>query len=148
MYERKKGFTLIEVVFALAVLLIGLVGVLSLFPVGLTASKKAGDYTTAALVAEQQIASMKAAGYDIYGSISTPPSKAWEKSIEPPGFDYYSSFGMSLPEGFSWSALVETTGIDNLRKVTLSIYWVDQQAGEPHRGYRVEKFVTYLAKYN
>ncbi len=148
MFKSKRGFTLVEIVFALAILLVGLVGVLALFPVGLTASKKAGDYTTAALVGEQIIASIRNAGYNIYGDIPSPPSYAWQVGINPPEFDYYPSFGGSLPEGFSWSALVETTTISNLRKVTLVIYWVDQLAREPHSGYRVEKFVTYLAKYN
>jgi prepilin-type N-terminal cleavage/methylation domain-containing protein len=42
---RQKGFTLIEVVAALAIIGLGLVGILSLFPVGIDASKRAGDLT-------------------------------------------------------------------------------------------------------
>ena len=42
-----KGFTLIEVVAALAIIGLGLVGILSLFPVGIDASKRAGDLTHA-----------------------------------------------------------------------------------------------------
>lgn len=151
-FKYKSGFTLIEVVFALAVLLIGLVGVLALFPVGLTASKKAGDYTTAALVAEQVIANIRSAGYNVYpaGTYALGPQG-------PPGFidvdgpvdeDTSATDSDDLPEGFSWEAVVTDTNISNLRRVSLAIYWVDQLARDVPEGYRMENFVTYLAKYN
>jgi len=38
--KSKKGFTLLEIVIALAILAIGLVGILSLFPVGFEASRR------------------------------------------------------------------------------------------------------------
>ena len=149
---KNSGFTLIEVVFALAVLLIGLVGVLALFPVGLTASKKAGDYTTAALVAEQVLANIRSAGYNVYTTTGGDAGTGWYQPSgisSPPGFDYYPLIiNDNLPEGFSWAALVTSTNITNLYKVSLLIYWVDQQARDDPAGYRMENFVTYLAKYN
>ncbi len=150
-HYKHSGFTLIEIVFALAVLLIGLVGVLALFPVGLTASKKAGDYTTAALVAEQVIANIRSAGYNVYTVGWYKPSP----TDPPPGFRYVDGLDGNtlttaddLPEGFSWSAVVTNTNISNLSRVSLAIYWVDQLARDDPAGYRMENFVTYLAKYN
>lgn len=150
-FKYKNGFTLIEVVFSMAVLLIGLVGVLSLFPVGLVASKKAGDYTTAALVAEQVIANIRSAGYSVY-TAGTYASG----SQGPPGFidvdgpvdESATEDADDLPEGFSWEAVVTDTNISNLRRVSLAVYWIDQQARDDPAGYRMENFVTYLAKYN
>ena len=159
---KNSGFTLIEVVFALAVLLIGLVGVLALFPVGLTASKKAGDYTTAALVAEQVLANIRA-GYNLYTttggyggsgwyipSLGSPPPPPPSGFTDVDGLDEDTSTTDSddLPEGFSWAAGVTNTSISNLSKVSLAVYWVDQLARDVPEGYRMENFVTYLAKYN
>ncbi|NQT81511.1 type II secretion system protein [bacterium] len=45
--KRRKGFTLIEVIASLAIIALGLIGILSLFPVGIDASKRAGDLTHA-----------------------------------------------------------------------------------------------------
>jgi len=50
--KRQKGFTLIEVIAALAIIGLGLVGILSLFPVGIDASKRAGELTHATLLAQ------------------------------------------------------------------------------------------------
>ncbi|MBN2190647.1 MAG: type II secretion system protein [Candidatus Aureabacteria bacterium] len=46
------GFTIIETVAALAILVIAVVGILSLFPVGIEANKRADDLTTAAMLAQ------------------------------------------------------------------------------------------------
>ena len=46
-----KGFTLIEVVASLAIIGLGLIGILSLFPVGIDASKRASDLTNATVLA-------------------------------------------------------------------------------------------------
>lgn len=49
------GFTLIEIVIALGILSIGILGVLSLFPVGLDAQKRSFDYSNAANLAQWQM---------------------------------------------------------------------------------------------
>lgn len=65
---NQGGFTLIEILLALAVLAIGLVGVLAMFPVGINNSKLAIHDTTAANIAESvksavvQSLKLKAAG--------------------------------------------------------------------------------------
>ncbi len=54
MYPAKtqKGFTLIEIIAALAIIGLGLVGILSLFPVGIDASRRAGDMTNATVLGQ------------------------------------------------------------------------------------------------
>lgn len=52
MRRSTSGFTLIEILLALAVLAIGMVGILALFPVGLDNSKRAINDTTSANIAE------------------------------------------------------------------------------------------------
>ena len=51
-----KGFTLIEIIAALAILALGILGVLALFPVGLDAQKRALDYSNTAILAEWKMA--------------------------------------------------------------------------------------------
>lgn len=69
--SSRHGFTLVEILLALAVLAIGMVGILALFPVGLDNSKRAIQDTTSANIAESvksaivQAMRMKAAGTDV-----------------------------------------------------------------------------------
>ncbi len=57
----RKGFTLIEIIAALAIIGLGLVGILSLFPVGIDASKRAGDLTNATVLAQGVISQIRSA---------------------------------------------------------------------------------------
>lgn len=50
--NRTSGFTLIEILIALTVLVIGLVGILALFPVGIKSSKSAVEDSTTSILAE------------------------------------------------------------------------------------------------
>lgn len=54
--NREDGFTLIEIVIALGILAIGVLGVLSLFPVGLDAQRRALDYSNLMTLAEWKMA--------------------------------------------------------------------------------------------
>ena len=125
---NKKGFTLLEIVFALAILVIGIVGVLAIFPVGLRASKRSGDFTMAAILAQRQMETVRRTGYS-------------------PTFDNtdYASGGQPFPapdDHFRFSVVETATAIANLNQVTVEIYWLDRGA------VRSEQFVTYLANYN
>ncbi|MBN1916697.1 MAG: hypothetical protein JW889_02205 [Verrucomicrobia bacterium] len=51
----KRGLTLIEVVAALGIMGIGIVGILALFPTGLKQSEQAANYTTGAILGEYVI---------------------------------------------------------------------------------------------
>jgi prepilin-type N-terminal cleavage/methylation domain-containing protein len=59
MRKNSSAFTLIEILIAMTVLLVGLVGILALFPVGLDATRKAIEDSNAAFVAESAYASLR-----------------------------------------------------------------------------------------
>lgn len=61
--KLSRGFTLIEITIALLVLAIGLLGLLALFPVGFNASRKAGNTTQAAILAQKYVEDLKRVGY-------------------------------------------------------------------------------------
>jgi len=134
-----KGFTLLEIIFALAILVIGIVGVLSLFPVGLKASKRGGDFTMAAILAQRQMENIKTAGWSVYNSQDGWYN--WDSPNAQPSYPGESTF-LDNPN-FSWVAQVAdlSPAVANLRQVTLSIYWLDGGSS------RQEDFVTYLANY-
>lgn len=58
---RKQGFTLIEILIAMSILVIGLVGILALFPAGLNATRKAIEDTNAAIIADSLYSSLRSA---------------------------------------------------------------------------------------
>ncbi len=49
---RRRGFTLIEILIALVVLFIGIVGIIALFPIGIESTRSSVQDTNAALIAE------------------------------------------------------------------------------------------------
>lgn len=61
--SHASGFTFIEIVAALAVLAIGILAVITLFPVGLENSKRAMERTRASLLAYQQLQRYRILGY-------------------------------------------------------------------------------------
>ncbi len=65
MTERPgSGFTLIEITISMVILAVGLLGLLTLFPVGFDASKRANDLTLATIYAESLVNELKAVGFD------------------------------------------------------------------------------------
>lgn len=57
---KLDGFTLIEVLIAMAIIGIGLITLLTLFPIGLRSSRLAGDFTTASFIAQQALDDIRA----------------------------------------------------------------------------------------
>ena len=118
---KKRGFSLLEILIALAVMLVGIVGVMSLFPVGLRASKVAENYTLAATLAQQAMDEAKLTAFGSLGDVSSTQFS-------------------SPDDNFSWARTV-TTPQTNLEQIAITISWSDLGAT------RSEDFVTYRANY-
>ena len=54
-----NGFTLFEIVIAMGILAIGILGILALFPVGMDSQKRAGDYTQLMQLAQWKMADIQ-----------------------------------------------------------------------------------------
>jgi type IV pilus assembly protein PilV len=80
----RKGFTLIEIVISLAILAIGLVGVLSLFPIGFDAARRSVNSTQVAIYAHEHLEQLKNTAFPALG-ITTgafpDPSYSWSQSV-------------------------------------------------------------------
>ncbi|MFH1854752.1 MAG: prepilin-type N-terminal cleavage/methylation domain-containing protein [Candidatus Omnitrophota bacterium] len=125
---NKKGFSLLELIIAIGVLAIGLVGVLQIFPVGLRASQRAGMITKAAFLAQNKMEEVKMAGFD---AITELPPK-----IPLAGSDSDFEWGIAIDK-------VDLNGLDNsdnIRKVIVTINW-DERLKK-----RSKEFVTYVTR--
>lgn len=125
---RKKGFSLLELIIAIGVLAVGLVGVLQIFPVGLRASQRAGMMTKTAFLAQNKLEEVKMSGF---GSITALPP-----TIPLAGED----------GDFEWEITIdkpELNGLndnDNMRKVTVTVSWMDRSKK------RSKDFITYVTR--
>ena len=110
----KKGFSLLELIIAIGVLAIGLVGVLQIFPVGLRASYRSGMVTKAAFLAKNKIEEVKMTDFDSITKI--PPE-----------------IPLSGTEGdFEWELFIDKPALegmessDDIRKLTVRINWIER----------------------
>lgn len=126
--NHKKGFSLLELIIAIGVLAIGLVGVLQIFPVGLRASYRSGMMTKAAFLAKNKTEQAKMAGFDALAKL--PPE-----------------IPLSGTEGdFDWQISIDNVQLEGLepgadiRKLTVTISWIERERK------RSKDFVTYVTR--
>ncbi len=136
-YHKKSGFTLMEILIAVAILAIGVVGVVNMFPVGLQAARRTANFSDVAALAQQQMELYRAEyGYEsLYtdwfspGSEVAYPAPDGKLAFEPPYEDY------------SWWMVLEKNVNLALIEMTLKIYWLDRGREQ------FETFVTFIADY-
>lgn len=119
---------MIEIIMAMAILAIGIIGVVRLLPVGLGASKSSEMLSKAAFLAQKKIEELKLAGFDEFAAAEpTIPLKgeagsyAWEAGILEVSLEGLESY-------------------EDIRRVNLTVSW--QEKGRA----RSENFVTYIGK--
>ena len=117
--RRQAGFTLIEMVVAIVLLALGVVGALACISSATRSTSISSEYTTAALLAQQKLAEVEAQPDQIQGG---------EQSGD---------FGEEY-SNFSWRQNIESSNIASLMRVTLSIEW---KSGASQRQ---AQFVTYV----
>ncbi len=144
----KRAFTLIEIVIALAMLVIGLTGVLALFPTGMVASKRAGDLNMAAIVAEGTLANIRRVGVGVYGVYTDgwhrkPGASETVATYQSENPNVASSINVSTPPGAP----------GGLRKVIIRVFTADPGGdvlvtfpdGSRKRA-MIDDFITYVAE--
>ncbi|MBT9147322.1 MAG: hypothetical protein DDT32_01076 [Syntrophomonadaceae bacterium] len=124
----KTGFTLLEIVIALAIVTIGIVGVMVIFPAGLRASQRAADFTTAATLGAQTLQYITARGH---GKLILEPSDGGRRGFLVP--DEAPEVGWSWRRHWSYAPAP-------LVRVAVSIYWTDRGPPENEK-----KFITFMA---
>jgi len=112
---HKAGFSLVEVMCAIAILGIGIVGLVQGIATALRSSKETEIQTTAALMAAAQIETYRAENFIVEGSTDGD--------------------GDSGLENYHWKQTVSATSIDGLYDVTVEV---------EHSGHRVYELRTLL----
>jgi prepilin-type N-terminal cleavage/methylation domain-containing protein len=80
--QFRRGFTLTEILMAIAILGIGLTMVASVFPVAVDQSRRSRESTMAALCARSVMATMRAKRDVIVGQLRMPANNAINKTVE------------------------------------------------------------------
>lgn len=111
---RSRGFSLLEVMVALAVLTIGIVGALGAISTCVVSSKAAESYSYAAVLAQQVAGELE----------RMTPLEPGELSGT---FDDASA-------GYSWEAHISQTEIDGVLSVHVTVFW---QTGARQQQYRL-----------
>jgi type IV pilus modification protein PilV len=136
--KDNSGLTLIEIIAAVGILAVGLIAILSLFPVGLKSAQEATNVTRATLIGQSMIEEirMKVAmqsSYDhddieneyatngvvTFQEFSDDPPISFDDSIRD---DYY-QFQIFAPEEALYNEDDLNTTIPGLYKITIKVYW-------------------------
>lgn len=123
---KRNAFTLIEIIMAMAILTIGIIGVVRLLPVGLRASKSAEMFSKAALLAQKKMEELKLAG--IAKLTAQPPAVAVQ------GEEGEYNWQARIAE----VALEEVSCCDDIRRLSLTVSWTEK--GRPLS----QEFVTFI----
>ncbi len=130
---NKSGFTLIEITVALLILAVGLVGILTLFPVGFDAAGRAANITKATFLAQKLIEDLKREGYGTTVQ-SALTETIYEVDLDAPYSNY--EYEISADDSMFGSLAA------SICEVTVTVYW---PAGADNQ--RSVELKTYIAKY-
>ncbi|MFB3895033.1 MAG: prepilin-type N-terminal cleavage/methylation domain-containing protein [bacterium] len=106
--KLQSGFTLLEVIVAMVIVVIGLILISQTFSTGLRAVRVSDKATVARFLAEQKLTELELEDFSTLQSTS-------------------GDFGTDYPE-FTWQEEVATTNLDNLLQVNLTISWTEDNA--------------------
>ena len=117
-HQKAPGFTLLEVLVAMTVLAIGIIGIVRAFSSCMTASRNTESYATASLLAAQTAAQLE----------RTSPLEVGE---------YSGDFGEDAPD-YTWQAVVSQADVEGMLAVDVTILWGPDE--KPSR-YQMQAFV-------
>jgi prepilin-type N-terminal cleavage/methylation domain-containing protein len=114
---RDRGFTLLEILVAVAILGVALVSLVGLHARNIRLLAESQQTTIAGLLAARLAAETQGDGFPAVGSESGGFVGVDEATSDMVG----EKIGGVLAEGYSWRRDVETTGLENLRRVRIAI---------------------------
>ncbi len=122
-YKNALGFTFLEIVAAMAVLAIGIVAAITLFPIGLENSKRASERTRASLLVYQELQRYRSMGF-LYVTTVLSPTQGTAQAFTM-GDPYFVNFVTVQP----YAGVPATS----LQQVTCRAEWPSTQADRNKR---------------
>lgn len=159
--RNRSGFTLIEVTLAIAVALIGIVGVLAILPQGMQSARSAADNTITATVVENIFSQLRTGNFQQGGGtvICTDPTCSSYVQINlgkdsPVETFYFDQAGViTNASRVAWNTYYQMTltytnqaqqGLPLLSLVTATVVWPAQAQSPPNTNI----FTTEIAQYD
>ena len=116
--RHSRGFTLLEILVAVAILGVALVSLLALHARNLRLFAESQDITVAGLLASRLAAETQAGAFPVVGT----DNGTFVGLDDDPSVDFGERTGGNLATRFSWRRDVESTGLQNLRRVRVSVF--------------------------
>ncbi|MHC4269519.1 MAG: type IV pilus modification PilV family protein [Planctomycetota bacterium] len=121
--KSKTGFTLIEICIAVFLLGVGLISMLTLFPIGVDSMKKVTQYSKAAILCESAISDLKA--NDIVSIVRTQTGSNTYPDVKNINQDklFEDSAANTITSQYSWQAVLENIATGkNLVRAQVAIF--------------------------
>ena len=120
--QSQAGFTLIEIGIAIFILAIGLISMLTLFPIGVDSMKKVTQYSNAAVLTESAISYLKA--NDVVAFVGTNTGSNTYPDTDPNQDNpFEDSSGNTIFAQYSWQAVVKKVSTDkSLVRAQIAIF--------------------------
>ncbi|GAX60866.1 pilus assembly protein [Candidatus Scalindua japonica] len=110
--KSNNGFTLIEIGIAVFILGIGLISMLTLFPIGVDSMKKVEQYSNTSVLVESVISYLQA--NDVVGFVGTNTGNNTYPDTDPDQDNQFTdSYGNTISAQYSWQAVVQNVTADN-----------------------------------
>jgi len=121
----QKGISIIEAMLAVAVLMIGVLVTVNIFPAALKISKNAEQVTIAANLAQAEIETMFSLGYDNIAIGTIEATHRLSASSSNPFYNYQRQTVATYVDG----NLANSSSATGLKKVTVTVYWTTPHLG-------------------
>jgi len=102
--QKRKGFSLIEVLVGIALVAIAMLGLAQLFTISLLNNSRSDKITNATFLAQQRIDCMRSLTYDELNAISSPFNEQIDTNVD--GTIDFRRITRLLPSGSSWDVRV------------------------------------------
>jgi Tfp pilus assembly protein PilV len=123
--KSESGFTLIEIGIAIFILGVGLISMLTIFPIGVDSMKKVTQYSNAALLTESAISDLRSNDIvSIVGTLTAGQSYTYPDINDiNQDMQFVDSYGTTTHAQYSWQAVVENVTTDkNLVRAQIAIF--------------------------
>ena len=114
--STNQGFSLVEALMAIVVLVIGVLGVIQLFPAGLNSAKMSKEKTIATHLVQAKLEEYESASYDDIASEARTPV-----STDPN--DQYYKYGRQSQVNYINSDLTQSATDNGLKKIIVTVFW-------------------------